>query len=192
LEEDKQLIMEYENGHDEALGTLFQRHKKRVFNYALRFLNDRAEAEDVVTEVFIMLINRKYTYQADTKFTTWLYVVVRNACITRLRKKNRFSFLWFTKQDDDNFSEWQVEDTKDLPSDEMINRERAKAVRTAIAQMRGLQKEALILREYECLSYAEIAEILDCTVDNIKVLIFRAREYLRNELVSLLEEGQNG
>ncbi len=190
--DDIQLIKEYGEGREEALGALFQRHKTRVFNYAQRFLNNRADAEDVTAEVFIMLINRKYVYQPDTKFTTWLYVVTRNACITRLRKRNRFSFLGFTRQRDGRESEWQAEDTRDLPREAMIDKERARAVRRAIAAMRGPQKEALILREYERLSYAEIAEVIDCSVDSVKVLIFRAREHLRNELISLLEEGQDG
>ena len=109
----------------------------------------------------------------------WLYVVVRNVCISRLRRKKFLTLFWFSKKDNEQLGEWQVEDAKDLPREEMIETERAKMVRAAISQLQGLQKEALILREYEHLSYAEIADILDRTVDNIKVLIFRAREHLR-------------
>jgi RNA polymerase sigma-70 factor, ECF subfamily len=188
---DEELVLEYQRGSSEALEEIFQRYKKPILNYSLRVLGHRADAEDVTTEIFMTILTNKFAYQPQAKFSTWLYTVARNACVTRLRRRRHIVSIWFTKTEEQEVEEWDIPDTKDLPREELIKKETARAVRQVIAKMSGLQKEALILREYQKLSYKEIAEILNCSTENVKILLFRAREQLRNELPPLIWEGQN-
>lgn len=188
---DEELMLEYRQGRSEALDEIFRRYKKSILNYALRVLRHRADAEDVTAEVFMILITNKYAYQPQAKFSTWLYAVTRNACVDRLRRRKHLVSIFFVKNKQDELIEWDVPDSRDLPREELEKKETARLIREAIDSMTGLQKEALILREYQKLSYKEIAEILNCSVENVKILIFRAREYLRTKLPSLIQEGQN-
>jgi RNA polymerase sigma-70 factor (ECF subfamily) len=189
---DEELILEYQEGRQEALEELFRRYKRPILNYALRVLNHRADAEDVTTEVFMSLLTNKDAYRPQAKFSTWLYTVARNVCITRIRRRKHLVSAWFRKSDGEDWEEWNIPDSRELPREELMRRETAAAVRKVIDKMTGLQKDALILREYQKLSYAEISEILGCSLENVKVLIFRAREYLRKELPPYLWEAQNG
>jgi RNA polymerase sigma-70 factor (ECF subfamily) len=185
---DEELWNAYSSGEETAFEALFQRHKGKVFNFSLRMLSDRAEAEDVTSETFIQLFNKRYRDTGQARLTTWLFTVARNACLTRLRAKKLFQPLWFKRNATDDFEEWDIPDTADPPSELLRKKEMARAVRRAVLALPQEQKEAVILREYFDKEYAEIALILDCSLEKVKVLIFRGRENLRLELAALIKE----
>ncbi len=184
---DEELVEAYQQGNTKAFETLFDRHKRGVFNFALRMLNNRADAEDVTSDVFLQVVNRKYAYNRTAKFSTWLFTVTRNACITRLRKRNAFVSMWTKKDDGDDYEMWDFPDNQNSPSEDLKWKEERTMVRKAINQLPLMQKDALILREYLHVSYDDIAQVLGCSLENVKILIFRARERLRDELSSLIK-----
>lgn len=188
--QDEELIAEYQQGNDEALNMLFHRYKMPVFNFALRLLGNRAEAEDAASEVFLVLVSKKEAYQPKAKFSTWLFTVTRNACIDRIRKRKNIFSLWFTNSSGEQ-EQWEIpDDDGETAAEHAARRETAHQVKSVIELLPPMQKEALILREYQGLKYEEIAHILGCSLENVKVLIFRARERLRVELASsILEDG---
>lgn len=179
---DEELIVEYYQGDQAAFTALFQRYKRPVLNFALRLIDNRADAEDVVEEVFMSLLQQKYTIRAGAKFSTWMFRVAHNACMTHFRKKKHVASLWFKKNDENDYASWDVADTADLPHEEIAKQESAMQVKKAIAKLPLEQKEALVLREYNGLAYDQISVILECSLEKVKILIFRARERLRVEL----------
>jgi RNA polymerase sigma-70 factor, ECF subfamily len=185
---DEELLNAYSSGEATAFEALFHRHKGKVFNFALRMLADRAEAEDVTSETFIQLFNKRYRDTGQAKMTTWLFTVARNACLTRLRSRKLFQPMWFKRNATDDYEEWDIPDTADSPSETLRKKEMAKAVRRAVLALPDEQKEAVILREYFQKEYAEIALILDCSLEKVKILIFRGRENLRLELAAVIKE----
>ncbi len=189
---DEDLMQDYIHGDGEALGMLFERHKKTVFNYAFRLLGNRADAEDAAGDVFLKLMSKQYTIRPDAKFTTWLLTVAHHICISRLRqKKNVISFL-FRNPKTGELNEWDLPDPKLGTDQELMNKETARLIREAMSQLPIEQKEALILREYHQLNYADISQVLECSVEKIKILIFRGRQQLRKALPSLIEEDFHG
>ena len=76
---DEELMIQYSTGNTEALEEIFQRYKKAMFNYAFRMLSHRADAEDVVGEVFYILTREKDRYRPKGKFSTWLYTIALSA-----------------------------------------------------------------------------------------------------------------
>ncbi|MBU4333932.1 MAG: DUF134 domain-containing protein, partial [Candidatus Omnitrophica bacterium] len=80
---------------------------------------------------------------------------------------------------------------KDIADAELEKTEAATMVRKAILKLSEEQKEALILREYHNMNYADISEIMSCSLEKVKILIFRAREQLKIELSSFILEGEN-
>ena len=186
---DEELILEYQQGNTNAMEMLFVRHKQYVFNYAFRILANRADAEDVTADVFVRLFDKKYEFRPDTKFTTWLFTVVRNACIDRIRKRKKVVSWWVKSDKGGELQEWVVEDSRNTVHEELIKEEISQEIQRAIHKLPLNQKEALILREYHNLNYQQISEVMQCSVDNVKILIFRARESLRKELSSFMQEG---
>ena len=190
--QDEELIVEYQQGSQYALKELFLRYKAKVFNFALRLLQDRADAEDVTSDVFLALFLGKYTVSPHARLSTWLFTVARNACITRMRQRGRHIRLWFKRDEaDDCLKQLDIPDKEDIPLEQLQRQEHAVLVKKAIAKLPALQRQALILREYHRMDYAQIAQVLDCSLANVKVLIFRARERLRQELSCLILEEDN-
>ena len=185
---DEDLIHEYQLGNEEALTMLFERYKRPILNYALRILGNRADAEDVAGEVFLALFEKKDSYQPQAKFSTWLYTIARNNCISRIRKRKFQISLWFEKDETGELQCLDIPDDKNLPPQELARKETSFYLRRAIAKLPLEQKEALILREYQQLSYEEISQVLGCSLEKVKVVIFRAREKLREELPSFIKE----
>ena len=187
MKNDQELMLEYCQGNKEALEELFCRYKKKIFNYALRFLRNQADAEDVAGDVFYVLSAKKDSYQPQYKFSTWLYTVARNSCIDKWRKRKRFVFMWF-KKETGSCSQWNLPDKKLKFLKVSIRRETSFYIKKAIDKLPLFQREVIILREYQLLSYAEIAGVLGVSEEKVKVSIFRARQKLKQYLLPILAE----
>jgi len=178
---DEELMSSFREGNMSAMEGIFSRYKCAVFNFALRYLANRAEAEDVAGEVFLTVVSGRYHYSPDAKFSTWLFTVTRNACISRIRSGKKLFSLWF-KTEEGEEQEMQFPDTSLPGPDELIKREQSVILEKALAHLPLGQREAIILREYQDMSYEEIARVLNCSLSNVKILIYRGRENLRKEL----------
>ena len=176
-QKDEQLMEQFQSGNKNALQVLFARYVKRVFNFCLRLLGNQADAEDATQDVFLKLFNKQYAFQLGAKFSTWLFTIARNCCFDRLRKRKR----------EVNLEDWSSigeENANQRASDS--NRD---LVAIALDKLPSDQREALVLREYQQFSYAEISEIINCSLEKVKILIFRGREQMRAQLEPLLKEG---
>lgn len=188
---DEEILADYMSGNDEkAAQMIFFRYKTRVLNFCLRMLGSRADAEDVTAEVFLAFFTRRYTPCPEAKFSTWAYTVARNRCISQIRKRKNLVSVWFSSRGSGGYEEWEQEDPQDIAGRQLEKKEEAALVRRAVQQLPYEQREAVVLREYHQLNYEEISQILNCSLEKVKVLIFRGRERLRAELSSLIQEDQ--
>ncbi len=188
---DEELIADVQAGDPVALEELFMRYKISILNYALRMLKVRADAEDITAEVFLVLSSRSQTYQPVAKFSTWIYTIARNLCVSRLRKRNRFVSLWFKKDGEGELVAFDVPDPNAHDGQGHDQKDMAVYVQRAIAKLPLKQKEIVILREYQNLSYEEISQVLAISLAQVKILIFRARERLRVDLDPLIKEASD-
>jgi len=183
---DEEIMLMYKNGQVEAMDELLLRYKKPICAFAFRLINDTAEAEDISQEVFLRLHQSKDRYSADGKFSTWIFTIAHHLCISRLRKKKWF-VLWPRKSHDS-------EDLKDFastnpsPQEASAKNDTQEIVKKCINSFPLLQREALILREYENLDYMEISKILNKSQGTIKTLIYRARQNLKTKLLVFVKE----
>jgi len=187
-QKDEELITEYQSGHKEAGNMICQRYQGKIFNFCYRILGNRADAEDATANAFLALFSRHYTNYPNAKFSTWLFTVARNSCMTQIRKRKTTISLWFTDKENGSFEPWEIRDSKETSREDLANREMAEHIRSAISQLPIDQREAIVLREYQKFSYEQIAQTLNCSLEKVKVLIFRAREQLRIKLSSLIRE----
>ncbi|HNX68249.1 MAG TPA: sigma-70 family RNA polymerase sigma factor [Candidatus Omnitrophota bacterium] len=187
---DEELMRAYQEGEEEAMGEIFRRYQKKIFNFALRFLGGRADAEDATADVFLSLLKKSAYSFRDAKFSTWLYTVARNACLSKLRAVRNIFSLSFSRGAGENEMEWDIPDPA-TAGNELHQKEIGHHIRNAVKNLPVPQKEVLILREYHDLSYDEIARITGQSLSNVKVLIFRAREQLRKSLGFLFKEVQS-
>jgi len=189
IKRDEDLMIEYKSGNMDALEEIFQRYKKRLLNYALRLLSNLADAEDAVGEVFFSITAHKH-YEPKAKFSTWIYTIAHNVCIDRMRKRKKFVFLWTKRSPGSDYEHVDLPDPKPRQDDELERKDREHFVKMAVNRLPAHYKEVLILREYQDLSYDDISKVLNCSIDKVKVLIFRARERLRKEMLPLIKEAR--
>ena len=185
---DQTLVADFQHGDESAFTEIFARYKRPVLNFALRLLQNRADAEDVTGEVFMTLYTKKHAYQPQAKFSTWLFTVARNACISRMRKRKRTFSMWFMSRETGAVEEIEFPSDAQDSGEQLLEQERARMVRQCVQQLPQQQKEALILREYQGFRYDDIAQIMGCSVDNVKIWIYRARQNLRDKMAPYFQE----
>ena len=189
---DEILMLEHQQGDQEAVAILFKRYQRPIFNFALRILGNRADAEDVTGDVFLSVSSKKDTYEPRGKFSTWIYTITRNACLTRIRRrKPMFSLSWKPEHSEEE-KDWDIPDPGSTPREAANQKDLASKVASAVKALPLPQKEALVLREYQGLSYEEISQVLNCSLEQVKILIFRGRERLKKELPSFIAEEKYG
>lgn len=165
------------------IGECFNQNYASLYRFAWRMLGCSDGAQDAAQEAFLRLARRG---DGDGDWDTldarrWLFVVVRNLCLTELRTRLRHPEMPL-----DDVEAWQA--GGDNPAQSALENERANQVRNAVSQLPPLLRETLILREYEGLSYADIAAITDTEPGTVKSRLARAREALRVQLTPFFRE----
>lgn len=187
---DEKLMLNYQKGDVLAMDEMLSRYKNPIFHFAYRFLGSTEEAQDVAQEVFFRLHQQKDLYRPIGKFSTWIFSIAHNLCISFIRKNKRF-VLWPRKKDSQN-ELVDFPDSGPSPSEQVAQNELAKKVQLFINTLPFLQKEALILREYHDFSYEEISETMKKPLNTVKSLVHRARMGLKEKLLPFINGVERG
>ncbi|MGE5445265.1 MAG: RNA polymerase sigma factor [Ignavibacteriales bacterium] len=176
-----------EDQSEEAFNEIVNRYGDKIYRTALRITHNHSDAEDVLQEVFITLIEKLDTFHEESKFSTWLYRVAANASFMHLRaekkKKNEVSLEDYVSYGEDGaFTGVQVKDWSDKPDEVLLNKEVTEIIERAIDELPIAYGIVFHLRDVEGLTNHEIAEILGLSLPNIKSRIHRARLFLRDKL----------
>ena len=176
---DEKLILRFQEGDINAYNELVKRYKDRLLNFVFRYFNNREQAEDVVQDTLIKLYTHASYYKNIAKFSTWIFTIAKNNALTELRKNKR-------KQTD---SLW-TDDGKviDINSnDQTLNRRVQNEI--AVDQLNKFLDEipenfrmAVVLRDFQELSYDEISKILEIPIGTIKSRINRGRIQLAEKM----------
>ncbi len=172
--DDAVLIEAALSGDERAFTELYQRHRDAAFRFAYRLRGSVEDAEDLTQQCFMELLRVRFDPGRGTVLRTYLLAIVRNLALKQLRRPEH-----------ELVSEDVAADGKGA-LDRAIARETAQAVREAVAALPHLQREAVVLFEYERLSLAEVAEVTGTDVSVIKARLSRARERLRRALAPLM------
>ena len=177
-------MLAFQAGDEAAFRELVHRNQARVYGVIRRFLGSAAAVEDLTQEVFLRVFRSAARYDPTAKFSTWLYRVTANLCLNTIRSRRRSRIAWFGRSSDDGDAiAREVEDVSaPLPAAAADRRETAQIVQAAVNALPANQRLAIILNKYEQMSYANVAEVLDCSTMAVKSLLSRARSNLRRVL----------
>ncbi|HYE13918.1 MAG TPA: RNA polymerase sigma factor [Pyrinomonadaceae bacterium] len=173
---DEELLRMAARGDESAFLTLYERHKGAVFRFAFRMLGSAALAEEVTHDCFVGLVRAPARFDASrAALRTYLYAAARNLACKHFRRRG---------------TEFPFEEADDaLPADEsegplrkLLDAELASEVRRAVSQLPPLQREVVVLVEYEELTLAEAAAVVGADVGAVKSRLHRARQSLRRSL----------
>lgn len=173
---------------------LLKEYGRRIFNVVYGILGDYDEAADCTQDAFIKAYEALHTFRGESQLYTWLYRIAVNLAKNRLRdlrrrhRKEAFSLDQPSMLDEG--MERQLSETE-LTLEELGERsEVQKVVREAIASLPYDLRVALVLKELDGLSYAEISEVVGASVEAVKGRVFRARQMLKEKLRPFVEGGK--
>lgn len=175
-ETDQQLVVRAQRGDTRAFDLLVLKYQGRIATLVARFVNDAAEVEDVTQEAFIKAFRALPKFRGESAFYTWLYRIASNAAKNYLVARGRRPATTADVQDAEYFEEGDALREIETPENAYFGSELAKTVQTALEDLPEELRAALSLREFDGLSYEEIADVMACPVGTVRSRIFRARE----------------
>jgi len=181
---DEVLLQKSGEGDQAAFRELYNRYREPIFRFAYRLLGSIEIAEDVTHDCFLSLIRKPENFRPErASLKTYLYAAARNLALKHFRDQGRETSM-------DEVTVEPQESPRRGPLRRLLDEELATQVREAVFSLPPLQREALILFEYEDLSLSEVAEIAGTDVGAIKARLYRAREGLRRFLGPYLKSNQ--
>ena len=162
---DKELVSKYLNGNQASLEKLIHRHKNKVFAYILMVVKDKQLADDIFQDTFIKVINtiRAGSYKEEGKFIQWVMRIAHNLIIDYFRKSKRIPVIDNNSEDFDIFD--TIKFTDDSIEDRIITQQIHQDVRKLINLLPPEQKEVLFMRHYSEMSFKDIAEQTDVSIN---------------------------
>ncbi len=169
---DEQLMLAFQAGSKEAFTELFERYREPIYGFFRRRLDDSARAEDLAQETFVAVLRAAARYEPRALFRTYLYAIA----LRLLHAERRKAAAKPRESGDAN----ELADTADSESSLFLRR--------AVEQLEPDHREALMLREYEQLSYEEISQVLRVPVNTVRSRLFRARMALKQLLFPISKD----
>ena len=186
---DEELMTAFQAGDDAAFEQLYTRHQRPIYQYIYRRMANGSRAEELTQEVFMGLIRSRGTWRMEASFKTYLYRIAFNQCASEAR---RADFRANEPLEHPDGTPRDVEADCPAPDAEATRRQEAALVASALEALDDDQREAIVLREYQGLSYEEIGEVLGVAVGTVKSRIFRGKLELKRLLAPLLGAGDAG
>lgn len=187
---DEDLVRRVQQGDKSAFDFLVIKYQHKIIQLVNRYVKDPSEAQDVAQEAFIKAYRALGSFRGDSAFYTWLYRIAintaKNYLVSRSRRNSDYQIDIQDAEAIENAPQLHGLDT---PERLLLNQEIIDTIKSAIEQLPEEMRIAITLREFEGMSYEQIAEAMECPVGTVRSRIFRAREAIDNKLNPLLEHG---
>lgn len=170
---DEQIVQRTLAGEVEAFSLLVRRWERKVYGLAYRMLGHVEDARDTSQEIFLTVYRNLSQFRGKSKFSSWLYRIALNCCHTKLRERNARTV--------------GLEETEPIPVEsatpEQIEKaQRIERVRRALAALPYEMRQVIIMKEYEGMTFQEIAEVLNIPVSTAKTRLYTGLDQLRQRL----------
>jgi len=180
---DEELMRRCREGDMSAFELIVLRYEDAIFNFIYRFIADYHRAQDISQETFLRVLRNVDRYKSRNSFKTWLYKIAVNLCKNELRDRGRRRTL---SLDDPAMGIESLAGNHYITPDRVYEREEmTRLVKDAVGLLPEDQRMAIIMREYQDLSYEEIASALNCSLGAVKSKIYRARQNIKKMLMEM-------
>jgi RNA polymerase sigma factor (sigma-70 family) len=164
-------------GNLDKLGILYERYKMPLYSYFYKLTGGQGQSsEDLVHNVFYRVLKYRNQYKGEGSFAGWLFSIAHNVGIDFHRNEKREVFQHVEIRDTHSWTE---------ESSDLEKEEKSVMLLKALSKLRNEEREILILSKQDCLKYKEIADILNCNENAVKIKIFRALKKLRDIYLKL-------
>lgn len=192
---DEELVEMYVNEQEEgAFNELVDKHGDKIYRTAFRITRDQTAAEEVLQNVFLILVQSLHSFRNDSKFTTWLYKVVLNTSYMYLRSQKKVNGKELHIEDLVKFDESgylkdvHMKDWSEVPEDRLLDEEGNELLEKAINELPEKYRVVFQLKDVEGMSNQEVSDVLDLSLPAVKSRALRARLFLRDKLSDYYSE----
>ncbi|MEM6986668.1 MAG: RNA polymerase sigma factor RpoE [Pseudomonadota bacterium] len=184
---DNELVQRVQRGDKVAFDLLVMKYQNKVASLVGRYLREPADVADVCQEAFIKAYRGLGNFRGDSAFYTWLYRIAVNAAVNHIATRNRRPQGSSLDAEDSGLAQ-SVEKLHELasPDHQASTDELVETIRDAVAGLPEDLRVAITLREYDGLSYEEIANVMECPIGTVRSRIFRAREAIEAQIEPVL------
>lgn len=184
---DEELMLRYKDGDKNAFEMLYRRYEKPVLDFIYRMLSDASAAESLCQEAFYRVVKSQKKYKATAQFKTWIFQIALNLCRDRMRRMKHRSHLSLNKpvkaQNDGTIELWDcISDPSPGIVENFESGELGSLIKAAITSLPEEEHLVVVMKEYQGMSYSEIAEVLDCPIGTLKSHNHRANQKLKKIL----------
>jgi RNA polymerase sigma-70 factor (ECF subfamily) len=182
---DAEVMLRVKAGDDSAFNYLVQKYRRPIINFMYRMAHNPAAAEDLAQEVFLRVYRSRSSYEASAKFTTWLYRIATNLGMNYVRDTRHErpeNTMNLDVPDEETGQTPDLADRTPNIEENILRRERLKAIREKVEALPERQKMAVLMHKYQQMDYKQIADVLKLSESATKSLLFRAYETLRQQL----------
>ena len=178
-EHDIRVIWQVLRGDRNAYADIVERYKSPIYNLAIRLTGNLTDADDLAQDIFIRVYERLDRFDVTKRFFPWMYTVALNV-IRNYNRKNKSIFLRFHN----NNSEDKWLKHSETPEKNVAENQEQKKLARCILKLPIIQKEAVVLRYYQGLTFEEIAEVGSCSLSAAKMRVYRGLEQLNRLMQS--------
>ena len=184
--EEIDLVLRSKTGDVSAFGELVKRYQSLVVGFCYRLLGNREDAEDVAQETFMRAFSAIGRFQPRAKFSTWLLTIAKNLSLNLLRDERRRGRDVHTATvfEEEMQAVELVPSENPGPDEALRQNERAERVRRAVLELSDVHRSIIVLRDFEGMTYEEIAKVMRCRKGTVKSRLSRARDHLKEVLVA--------
>jgi len=189
-ETDQQLVKKVQAGDKRAFDLLVLKYQHKILGLISRYVHDSYEVQDVAQEAFIKAFRALPNFRGDSAFYTWLYRIAINTAKNHLVSRGRRPPDKDVEVEDAEYFDTgsALRDTEN-PENALMGEELKTVVDNAIRDLPDDLRSAVTLREFDGLSYEDIAEIMDCPVGTVRSRIFRARDAIDKQVQAQMNAG---
>jgi RNA polymerase sigma-70 factor (ECF subfamily) len=185
-------LLDLQRGDASALNRLIGRWQRPLLGFAYRYLQNAADAQDLVAETFVRLYQRRMRLRTDTNLSAWLFTALTNLCHNHHRWRRRHPTVSFgpaaSAKGPGSADEADLATIELGPDAALARDETLAALLSAIDALPHDLKASVLLHHYEHLSYREIASITGCSERGVETRLYRARQQLKLELAGFFRE----
>ncbi len=184
---DQDLVRRVQQGDKSAFDLLVIKYQHKIVHLVNRYVKDPTEAQDVAQDTFIKAYKALGEFRGESAFYTWLYrIAINTAKNYLLSRSRRHSDYEVDMQDAEQIENAPQLKDIETPENQLMNDQIIEVIKSAIEKLPEEMRIAIMLREFEGMSYEEIAEAMDCPIGTVRSRIFRAREAIDEQLNPLL------
>lgn len=169
VDNDFELVKNFLNGDENAFNSIVKKYQKKIYWHARQMVGNHLDADEVTQEVLIVIYKKLRTFNFNSSLYTWIYKIVSTRSLNQLRKRQVKKFFFI----DDEEVGVELKDKRDI-IEEIANREKLEQVNRVLQKLPPKQRQIFILRNFEQLSYDEIAKITGKSVGGLKANYFHA------------------